>query len=32
VGDAYGSEGYPLKVLADAIAQLPNPLDATPPA
>jgi integrase len=26
VGDTYGSEGYPLQVLAEAIAKLPNPL------
>jgi hypothetical protein len=26
VGDAYGSEGYPLRVLAEAISKLPNPL------
>jgi len=26
VGDSYGSEGYPLRVLADAITKLPNPL------
>ena len=26
VGDAYGSEGYPLRVLAEAIGKLPNPL------
>jgi integrase len=27
VGDGYGSEGYPLSVLADAIGKLPNPLE-----
>ena len=26
VGDSYGSDGYPLSVLADAITKLPNPL------
>ena len=29
VGDAYGSEGYPLRVLADAVSKLPNPLEQT---
>jgi hypothetical protein len=29
VGDAYGSDGYPLsvRVLADAITKVPNPLE-----
>ena len=31
VGDTYGSEGYPLKVLAAAIEKLPNPLDEPDP-
>ena len=26
VGDSYGSDGYPLSVLADAITKIPNPL------
>jgi hypothetical protein len=29
VGDGYGSEGHPLRVLADAIGKLPNPLEQT---
>lgn len=31
VGDSYGSEGYPLKVLAEAIAKLPNPMATSDP-
>jgi len=27
VGDTYGSEGHPLRILAEAIRKLPNPLD-----
>lgn len=30
VGDRYGSEGHPLRVLATAINKLPNPLDPAP--
>ena len=26
VGDIYGCDGYPLKVLAEATAKLPNPI------
>jgi integrase len=29
VGDAYGSEGYPMCVLAEVIRKLPNPLEQT---
>jgi integrase len=29
VGDAYGSEGYPLRLLADAISKIPNPFEVT---
>jgi integrase len=29
VGDTYGSEGYPLSVLADAVGTLPHPLEHT---
>src|SRR5437763_1611352 len=26
VGDTYGSDGYPLRILADAVSKLPSPL------
>jgi len=29
VGDSYGSEGYPMRVLAEAVSKLTNPLRPT---